>query len=260
MAYVERIERRLERVRSVIYRCAPRGVTADRSRLVVGVRGGLMARRANRRLSRNRVGSKHYLSAQANRHATERVWILVRALPIPNERRIIVKTLRRCTPGLQLAALAFLAASFVSAPAASAATTTLTFKEPEKGSTLTYVDVAPTAPKVGGLPTSISPGDELVLTNPVTEMGNAIGRLMATCTATAAVAKITILAFAQAHFICEGAYTLPAGTLYVNARVLKSGTEGVVTGGTGKYAGARGTFLSKEGKDGSKTTVALLSE
>lgn len=171
-----------------------------------------------------------------------------------------MKTLQRSTLGLRLAALAFLAATLVDAPGAWAATTTLTFKEPEKGSTFTYVDVAPTAPKVSGFPVSISPGDELVLTNPVTERGNVIGKLRATCTATTAVAKITKDAFAQAHFICEGVYTLPGGSLFVNARILRSGTEGVVTGGDGKYAGARGTFLSKEARGGTDTSVGLLSE
>ncbi|HJZ34791.1 MAG TPA: hypothetical protein VJ204_00855, partial [Solirubrobacterales bacterium] len=159
-----------------------------------------------------------------------------------------------------LAAVAFLVATLVDAPAAGAATTTLTFNEPEKGSTLTYVDVRPTAPTVIGIPISISPGDELVLTNRVTERGNVIGELRATCTATTAVAKLTNDAFAQAHFICEGVYTLPGGTLFVSARILKSATKGVVTGGDGKYAGARGTFTSKEVKGGADTSVDLLSE
>jgi hypothetical protein len=40
---------------------------------------------------------------------------------------------------------------------------------------------------------------------------------------------------------------------------VKSGTEGVVTGGTGSYAGARGTVLSKEGKGTTDTTITLLA-
>jgi len=35
-------------------------------------------------------------------------------------------------------------------------------------------------------------------------------------------------------------------------------TAQVITGGTGKYAGASGTILSKEVKGGSNTTVTLL--
>lgn len=167
----------------------------------------------------------------------------------------------RRTRGLLLCGVGLLAAALVCAAVASAATTTtISFKEPEKGSTFTYVDVAPTAPKKHGFPTSISPGDQLVLTNPLTEGGKTIGKLRARCTATAAVGKTTGAAFVQAHFICEGVFTLPGGSLYANASIVKSGTEGVVTGGTGKYAGARGTIFSKEVKGGTDTTVTLLGE
>lgn len=170
-----------------------------------------------------------------------------------------MNTLRRRTRGLVLAGVGLLAAGFVCAAVASAATTTtLSFQEPEKGSTFTYVDVAPTAPKKHGFPTSISPGDQIVITNPVTEGGKTIGKLRARCTATAAVAKISSVAFAGAHFICEGVYTLTGGSLFANATIVKSGTEGVVTGGTGKYAGVRGTVVSKEMKGGSVTTITLL--
>lgn len=170
-------------------------------------------------------------------------------------------TLPRRTRGLFLCAVGLLAVALVGAAVASAATTTtITFKEPEKGSTFTYVDVAPTAPKKHGFPTAISPGDQLVLTNPLTEGGKTIGKLRARCTATAAVGKTTSMAFVQAHFICEGVFTLPGGSLYGNASIVKSGTEGVVTGGTGKYAGARGTISTKEGKGGNTTTITLLGE
>lgn len=167
----------------------------------------------------------------------------------------------RRTRGLLLAGAGLLAAALLSTAVASAATTTtISFQEPEKGSTFTYVDVAPTAPKKHGFPTSISPGDQIVITNPLTEGGKTIGKLRARCTATVAVGKVTNAAFPQAHFICEGVFTLPGGSLYANASILKSGTEGVVTGGTGKYAGARGTVVSKEVKGGSDTTITLLAE
>lgn len=157
-------------------------------------------------------------------------------------------------------ALVGLAALLVasSASAAGTGTTTLTFKEPEKGSTFTYVDVPPTAPKKHGFPTSISPGDQLILTNPLTEGTKTIGKLRARCTATASAKTTSNTAFLQAHFICEGVFTLPGGTLYGNASIVKAGTEGVVTGGTGKYVGAHGTILSKEIKGGSTTTITLL--
>jgi hypothetical protein len=172
-----------------------------------------------------------------------------------------VDTLHRRTRGLLLAGVGLLAAALVCTAVASAATTTtITFKEPEKGSTFTYVDVAPTAPKKHGFPTSISPGDQIILTNPLTEGGKTIGKLRARCTATAAVGKTTNAAFPQAHFICEGVFTLPGGSLYASASIVKVGTEGVVTGGTGKYVGARGTILSTETKGGTDTTITLLAE
>ena len=88
--------------------------------------------------------------------------------------------------------------------------------------------------------------------------GALIGKLRARCTATAPAKTTSSAAFLDAHFICEGVFTLPGGTLYANASIVKAGTEGVITGGTGKYVGAAGTILSKEVKGGSNTTVTLL--
>jgi hypothetical protein len=155
-------------------------------------------------------------------------------------------------------ALVGLACLLAAAPASAAGTTTITFSEPEKGSTFTYVDVVPTAPKKHGFPTAISPGDQIILTNPLTEGSKTIGKLRARCTATAAADAANPNAFIQAHFICEGVFTLPGGTIYGSASIVKAGTEGVVTGGTGKYVGAAGTILSKEVKGGSTTTITLL--
>jgi hypothetical protein len=160
--------------------------------------------------------------------------------------------------GALATALLCLAPLAASATAAGTATTTIKFSEPEKGSTFTYVDVAPTAPKKHGFPTAISPGDQLILTNPLTEGSKTIGKLRARCTATAPAKTTSNTAFLQAHFICEGVFTLPGGTLYANASIVKAGTEGVISGGTGKYVGASGTILSKEVKGGSDTTITLL--
>lgn len=172
-----------------------------------------------------------------------------------------MNSLPRRTRGL-LGGGCLLAAALVSAAVASAATpTTLTFQEPEKGSTFTYVDVAPLAPKKHGFPTKISPGDQLVVTNQLMEGGKTVGKLRARCTATANANTASPAGsdpFAAAHFICEGVYSLGGNSLFANATIVKTGTEGVITGGTGKYQGARGTFVSKEGKGGSTTTVTLL--
>lgn len=163
----------------------------------------------------------------------------------------------RWVVAIPLAAMAVVVAMVGSAGAAQVQTT-LTFKEPEKGSTFTYVDVAPKAPKKHGFPTAISPGDEIVITNPLTEGGKTIGKLRARCTATAAAKTGNSKAFLEAHFICEGVFSFGGSSIFGNARIVKGGTEGVVTGGTGRYAGVDGTILSKEGKSGSTTTITLL--
>ena len=141
------------------------------------------------------------------------------------------------------------------APLASA-NTTLTFKEPEKGSTFKFVDVAPQAPTKHGFPTAISPGDQIVITNPLTQGGKTTGKLRARCTATANAKGKN--AFVNAHYICEGVFSFGKNALYANASIVKGGVEGVITGGTGKYAGASGTLRSKEEKGGSTTTVTLI--
>ncbi|HEY2716235.1 MAG TPA: hypothetical protein VGI73_08455 [Solirubrobacterales bacterium] len=165
---------------------------------------------------------------------------------------------RAAAAALLAAAIALVATATAGAAQGS---TTLTLKEPENGSTFTFIDNAPTSKKTHGFPTKISPGDEIAITNPLTEGGKTVGKLRARCTATAG-AKTTSGAgsdpFAAAHFICEGVFSLGGNRLYGNATIVKGGTEGAITGGTGKYAGARGTFVSKEGKGASTTTITLL--
>lgn len=141
------------------------------------------------------------------------------------------------------------------APLASA-NITLTFKQPEKGSTVKFVDVAPQASKKHGFAIAISPGDQIVATDPLTQGGKTIGKLRARCTATANAKNKNVVA--NAHFICEGVFYFGKNALYANASFVKGGVEGVITGGTGKYAGASGTFLSKEEKGGTATTITLI--
>lgn len=147
-----------------------------------------------------------------------------------------------------LAALAF-------SGTAAAATTTLTFKEPEKGSTFAFVDNAPTSKRKHGFPTNFSAGDELIFTNPMEAEGKLVGKLRVVCTATKNASSKSL---ASAGFICTGIAKIPGGTLVFAAELSEGNTEGAITGGSGKYAGARGSFISKEGKGSSTTTVTLL--
>ena len=136
---------------------------------------------------------------------------------------------------------------------AAAATTTLTFKEPEKGSTFAFVDAAPKAPRKHGFPTKFSAGDELIFTNPMEMEGKRVGRLHVVCIATSSGKKPE-----AAGFICHGIAKLSNGTLVFDAMLSEGNTNGAIVGGSGEYAGARGSFVSKEGKGSSTTTVTLI--
>jgi hypothetical protein len=141
----------------------------------------------------------------------------------------------------------------------AAAETSLTFTEPEQGSTFEFIDAPPLATVLHqGFPSNISPGDVIVITNPLKRGSKTIGKLRATCTATAFTGTASNAAFTNAHFICEGIFFLGKSKLFADAAIVKGGTEGVITGGTIKYAGAQGTFLSKEVKGGSLTTIAFI--
>jgi hypothetical protein len=154
-----------------------------------------------------------------------------------------------------MAGLLCCSAVLVFAGSASAATTTLTFKEPEKGSTFAFVDNGPKSPKKHGFPAGFSAGDEVIFTNPLEQEGKLVGKIRVVCTATANAGSGN---FAAAHFICSGITKIPGGSLVVVAELGEGASEGAITGGSGKYAGAHGSFVSKEGKGSSTTTVTLI--
>jgi hypothetical protein len=162
--------------------------------------------------------------------------------------------LRFARPGVLLALVGCVALLVAFTGSAAAATTTLTFKEPEKGSTFAFVDNAPKAQRKHGFPTKFSPGDEFVFTNPMEMEGKQVGRLRVVCIATSTARKPE-----AAGFICHGIAKLSNGTLVFVAMLSEGKTEGAIVGGSGAYAGARGSFVSHEGK-GSSTTVVTLIE
>lgn len=151
------------------------------------------------------------------------------------------------------ACLALVACLALAGPA-MAAPTVLHFEETEKGSTFAYIDNPPTTKKRHGFPTKISAGDMLVLNTPLVEGGKRIGHLSASCVATKSTKK-----YEAADFNCTGTFVLPGGTLIASASIVSKGTEGAITGGTGKYAGARGSFTAPETKGpNTPVTVTLL--
>lgn len=130
----------------------------------------------------------------------------------------------------------------------------LTFNELDKGATVHFVDNAPRATLKHGV-ASVSPGDMLIFTNPLAMEGTKVGKIRIVCTATSAG---TTKNLASAGFDCIGIAKIPNGSLVLVAELGASPVEGAVTGGTGAYAGARGTFISRKGTGSSTTTVTLL--
>src|SRR5436853_4162944 len=126
---------------------------------------------------------------------------------------------------------------------------TLTFKELDKGATFKFIDNPPRArnprrPRPGA-------GDEFVIGNPLASASGAKrGVLRAVCTFTTSKAAL-----------CVGTFALKEGTLAAlvsTNNINSTTTTGIITGGTGPYAGARGTFNSVQTKTGSNDTVTLL--
>jgi hypothetical protein len=131
---------------------------------------------------------------------------------------------------------------------------TLTFKELNKGSTFAFIDSAPMSTAKGE--PSASLGDRLVFTNPlVSASGKHVGRLYLHCTAVVAAPAN------KAAFACDGVLLIGAGSLSVVAFLAHEGVtvHGIITGGTGSYANARGTLISKPTKSGADDTVTLVA-
>jgi hypothetical protein len=159
---------------------------------------------------------------------------------------------RFVVPGFGLAAGA--CALVLVGVASAQGATTLTFKELNKGSTLAFIDNAPTS-KTKGEPAA-SAGDVIVFTNPLTNGGKRIGRLYMHCTAVVAAPAAN-----KAGFACEGVVGLGGGMLTIQALLPYAGAtvHGVVTGGTGTYANARGTLVSRPTKTGADDTLSLVT-
>lgn len=137
------------------------------------------------------------------------------------------------------------------ASADAPAGTTLTFKELEKGATFKHVRNTKTRNQRSNLM-----GDLIIFTNPVTDSaGKIVGRQHVQCVTTAGASN-----FEKSKLTCSGVMALAQGTLTLQA-ISSPGvatTTGAVTGGTGAYANARGTFTSVEGRSGSTDTITLV--
>jgi hypothetical protein len=145
-------------------------------------------------------------------------------------------------------------ALFASPASALGEPTTITFKELEKGATFHFLDNPPEATLNHGV-VSISPGDELLSTNPLSMEGRIVGKIRVICTATRAGNTRNVN---SAGFNCSGIARIPGGTLILEGEGREGPTEGAITGGTGIYAGVRGTFISRPNRGFSTITATLL--
>jgi hypothetical protein len=135
-------------------------------------------------------------------------------------------------------------------PTRAAGSTTISFRETYKGATFTTVDVAPKGKREG----DVTPGDELVFTIPLVAGGKKIGRANGVCV-------VTNVAKKPVQYLCTGTFVFPHQGTLASSMNFKPGrtNHGAIVGGTGIYAGARGTFTSsEETKTGVNTTITLL--
>jgi len=127
---------------------------------------------------------------------------------------------------------------------------TLRLTELEKGSTFTHIRNTKSASQQSNLQ-----GDVIAFTNPLANpAGTIVGTLHVSCTTTVGNRN-----FLKSILSCNAVFDLRDGTLtgQANTRPGVPTTTGAITGGTGSYANARGTFVSKEGAKGSVDTITL---
>ena len=115
-----------------------------------------------------------------------------------------------------------------------------------------FLDNAPKT-KIGkNGPRRVSPADQLVFHSKIVDAGKTIGGLYAHCTV------VTGGTFSKASSDCTATYELPTGKLFVGVGGTKvfsdnADVNGAVTGGTGAYAGATGTFTSTNSSNAKDT-------
>ena len=136
--------------------------------------------------------------------------------------------------------------------------TTLTFFEPDAGSTFKLIDSAPKSPSSN--PESrrfrFSVGDEVLFSNRLFDRAG--GTRQGTLYVDAKIVKGTT--FANASLIASGVYVLNDGSQIDVHGVFRFSADATVAivGGSGRYAGARGTLKSTSNDTSSTDTLTLL--
>ncbi len=148
---------------------------------------------------------------------------------------------------------AVVAGSGASAQVPAAGPRTIAFSEIESKNPCCIADVAPKSRSKRE--PFMSPGDQLVFSQELrAASGKRIGRLYSKCTSTAGAP------LSRARYVCEGVYRFADGTLTTAGIADFAETStGAVTGGTGAYANARGTFSVKTGRTKNDVIVTLVN-
>jgi hypothetical protein len=127
---------------------------------------------------------------------------------------------------------------------------TLTFDEKDTN-VFGFVDAPPMTKTGPQGPEKVSNGDEVTFRSDLIDSSGAdVGDLDATCTFTDAGSDGK---FESSHTVCTGVATVPGGSLTLNVggkAFASNTTNGAVTGGTGDYAGATGSFVSAGSDNG----------
>jgi hypothetical protein len=134
---------------------------------------------------------------------------------------------------------------------------TLVFVERADQGTFKFIDNPPRTRLRRGFPERISTGDMVIFTNPEYDQSNTrrVGTFYARC-----IVVFGRRTFERSRFLCTGIVKLFDGTAVVEAtfRGSEDPIVGAVTGGTGAYEGASGSFTSDEQGRTTRITVHLV--
>jgi hypothetical protein len=158
---------------------------------------------------------------------------------------------RIATPVAAAAVIAAMTAASGGAQTPGARTLTLT--ELNKGTKSTLIENGPR--KRGSHSSRPVVGDQIILSIPIADAAGStrLGTASATCT----VVRVT--RSGAPRLTCSGVYELNDGDIVVTGRLSGGNTDRLaVIGGTGAYAGARGTLSSVNGATRTVDTIELL--
>jgi hypothetical protein len=157
----------------------------------------------------------------------------------------------------------FSCGAMVALPASAGAqvpgSTTLTFFEPDAGGTFKLVDTAPKSPTAN--PESrrfrFSVGDQVLFSNQLFDRqgGTRQGTLYGVATVIKGKTFASISVMAQVVYVLTDGSQLVANGVFSFAQPT---AQAAITGGSGRYAGARGSVVSKSSASSSTDTLTLL--